>query len=68
MNEELLACAKLNFENFEKANPEIVRHPYYRIAKAQLDEGLGGMTVEERFALDQKRAEKRMQEKGEDKT
>lgn len=33
-------------------------HPYYRIAKAQLDEALGGMPVEERFALDVKRAEK----------
>lgn len=53
MNEDLALCARINFENLERA-----RDPYFRIAKAQLDEALGGMPVEERFALDVKRVEK----------
>lgn len=59
MNEELVQCAKINFENLEKARPEITRDPFYRIAKAQLDEACGEMPIEERFALDIKRAEKK---------
>lgn len=47
MNEELAECARINFENLEKACPPILWHPYYRIAKAQLDEALGGKTMEE---------------------
>lgn len=57
--EELLMCAKINFENLERALPEIAMHPFYRIAKGQLDEALGGMPIEEKFQLDVKRAEKR---------
>lgn len=58
MNEELARCAQINFENFERTAPFIAADPLYRIAKAQLDEALGGMPVEEKFALDVKRAEK----------
>ncbi len=50
MNEELLLSAKINFENFERATPQILDNPYYIIAKAQLDEGLGGRPVEEVLA------------------
>jgi hypothetical protein len=56
---DLVHCAQINFENLERAWPDVAQHPYYRIAKAQLDEALGGMPVEERFALDVKRAESR---------
>lgn len=45
-NEELALCAQINFENFEKAFPVVKEHPYYIIAKAQLDEALGGQSVE----------------------
>lgn len=41
MNEEQARCAKINFENLEKAMPFIKQHPYYVIAKGQLDEALG---------------------------
>lgn len=61
MNKELAECAKINFENFERSMLEtkfldpntqafvhgVASHPYYRIAKAQLDEALGYGTVEE---------------------
>jgi len=57
--EELLGCARINFENLERDRPDVARHPFYRIAKAQMDEALGGMTMEERFALDVKRAERK---------
>lgn len=50
MNEELAICARMNFENLEKAMPFIKKHPYYTIAKAQLDEALGGRPVEEALA------------------
>lgn len=59
MDENLALCARMNFENLERARPDVAQHPYYRIAKAQLDEALGGMPVEERFALDVKRAQSR---------
>ena len=62
LDEELLMCAQSNFENLEKAAPIVSKHPFYRIAKAQLDEALGGMPVEEVFALDTKRAEKQMRD------
>jgi hypothetical protein len=58
MDEELVRCSQINFENLEKAFPQILLSPYYRIAKAQLDEALGGMTTDEKFALDVKRAQK----------
>ncbi len=58
VNEELLLCARINFENLEKSRPDVAVDPYYRIAKAQLDEALGGMKVEDRFAMDVKRAER----------
>mgnify|MGYP001602327956 CR=1 FL=1 len=41
LNQELLECAKINFENLVQFNPDIARHPMYVIAKHQLDEGLG---------------------------
>ena len=44
---ELAECAKINFENLEKAFPLVKQHPFYLIAKAQLDESLGYGTVEE---------------------
>lgn len=47
MNKELLECAKINFENLADAMPILYKHPYYLIAKAQLDEALGYQTVEE---------------------
>ena len=47
INEELLGCAKINFENLERAMPMIKAHPYWKIAKAQLDEACGDGTVEE---------------------
>lgn len=50
MNEELALCAQINFENLEKAVPALRKHPYYLIAKAQLDEALGGRPVEETLA------------------
>lgn len=50
MNEQLAMCAKINFENAEKAMPFLKKHPYYAIAKAQLDEALGGKTVEDSLA------------------
>lgn len=50
MNEELALCAKMNFENLERAFPAIRQHPFYVIAKAQLDESLGGKPVEEVLA------------------
>lgn len=46
VNAELAECAKINFENLEGAVPGLKEHPYYRIAKAQLDEALGYTTVE----------------------
>ncbi len=47
INEELAKCAQINFENFQRAVPGAMNHPYYKIAKLQLDEALGGKTVEE---------------------
>lgn len=48
INLELVMCAQANFENFQKSMPaQIMTHPYWLIAKAQLDEALGGKTVEE---------------------
>lgn len=47
MNEDLAMCAKYNFENLAKAMPMLLKHPYYQIAKAQLDEALGGPKVED---------------------
>lgn len=38
---ESLECAKMNFENFERAFPVAATHPYYMVAKLQLDHGLG---------------------------
>lgn len=50
MNEELIECAKINFENLELVFPIIKEHPFYVIAKAQLDEGLGGKSAEDALA------------------
>lgn len=45
----LVRCAKINFENFERAVPAVRIHPYYTIAKAQLDEACGDGTVQEKL-------------------
>jgi hypothetical protein len=47
IDEELIRSAQINFENLERAVPQLKVHPFYRIAKAQLDEGLGGKSMEE---------------------
>lgn len=47
---DLAGCAKINFENFAKAFPLALRHPYFLIAKAQLDEALGEKTIEQSLA------------------
>lgn len=46
MNEELVMCAKINFENFLKAHPAAALSPYFLIAKAQLDEACGEIPAE----------------------
>ena len=50
IDREGVECAKINFENFEKAFPAAGKHPYYLIAKAQLDEALGYKKIEESLA------------------
>lgn len=52
INEELVLCAQINFENLAKARPDVASDPFYRVAKAQLDEALGGQSVEK--SLDKK--------------
>ncbi len=47
---DLLRSAQINFENLEKAVPALSKHPYYVIAKAQLDEALGGKPAVEVIA------------------
>ncbi len=47
MNEDLAYCAKINFENLAADLPLITGHPFWKIAKAQLDEALGGPRVED---------------------
>ena len=44
---ELALCAQVNFENFERACPQVKTHPYWMIAKGQLDEALGGPKLED---------------------
>ena len=56
INLDLAECAKINFENFERAFPVAKAHPYYIFAKAQLDEALGYGTVEEILKREQKKA------------
>lgn len=51
MNEELAECARLNFDNFEKAFPFALSHPYYVIAKSQLNEALGFMSIEQSIEM-----------------
>lgn len=46
---ELAECAKINFENLERAVPELKTHPFYIIAKGQLDEALGYETLEDKI-------------------
>ena len=46
-NVDLALCAQINFENLAKSVPGLSAHPYYIIAKAQLDEALGGRPVVE---------------------
>jgi len=48
IDEELARCAQINFENFEKDVPMAAKHPFYMIAKRQLNEAIGeGETLEE---------------------
>lgn len=44
--EELLLCCKINFENLERARPDVRLDPFYVIAKNQLDEAITGEEVE----------------------
>lgn len=46
IDRDMLECAKINLENFEQAMPIIKQHPFWIIAKAQLDDGLGYQSVE----------------------
>ena len=46
---ELAECAKINFENLERDMPRIKNHPFYMMAKAQLDEALGYGTVADKI-------------------
>jgi hypothetical protein len=58
INEELAECAKINFENLERALPAITKHPFYAIAKGQLDEALGDEgALERRLASVEKEKE-----------
>lgn len=49
---ELIRCAQANFENFERMVPAIKNCVYYKIARAQLDEALGGRKVEEALKIE----------------
>lgn len=37
---ELLRCSQINFDNLITQNPGINRHPIYRVARKQLDDGV----------------------------
>lgn len=50
MDRDLIRCAQANFENLEKNFQMVKFHPFYLIAKAQLDEALGTRTVAESIA------------------
>jgi hypothetical protein len=52
MNEELVMCAQINFENLERAMPNVKNHPFYKIAKGQLDEACGGKAFADILAAD----------------
>ncbi len=47
VDEILLEEARHNFENLEIAFPVVKNHPFYMIAKAQLDAAMGYTTVAE---------------------
>jgi hypothetical protein len=51
IDRELVECAKINFENFERSVPQIKAHPFWKIAKGQLDEALGYGTLEEALGM-----------------
>lgn len=40
---EMLRCSQINFDNFVKAYPSAALHPYYQIARMQLDEAVTAM-------------------------
>lgn len=40
MNEDLIRCAQINFQNLLEAMPMLAKHPYWIIAKEQLDAGV----------------------------
>jgi len=44
--DELLLCAQINFDNLAHARPDIRMHPFYMIAKHQLDEAISGKEKE----------------------
>ncbi len=37
---EMIHRAQINFENLEKSFPSILTHPFYKVAKMQLDEAV----------------------------
>ena len=41
LNEEMLRCARCNFENVEKMDPRVKQNPIWIIAMSQLRDGLG---------------------------
>lgn len=40
MNEDLIRCAQINFENIAKLLPSLAKQPLWVIAKEQLDAGI----------------------------
>ena len=44
---ESARCAKVNFDNIVKLNPQLATHPYFRIAYHQLKEALEHLGGEE---------------------
>lgn len=48
---ELAECAKINFENVERMNPGLARHPIYMLAKKQLDAVCARLSADEKHSL-----------------
>ena len=44
---ESARCAKVNFDNIVKLNPQLATHPYFRIAYHQLKEAIEHLGGEE---------------------
>ncbi len=60
VNEELARCALINFGNLERAFPLVLKHPFYVIAKGQLNEALDEGTLEEFGQKHRMRPEKKV--------